>query len=51
VTDREKVVRVNLSMTPSRLAKLDRIAASLDLTRSAALARLLDRVPDVEVAD
>lgn len=48
MTDRQKVVRINLSMTPARLAKLDRIAKSRDLTRSAALARLLDRVPDVD---
>ena len=42
------VVRVNLSMDPGRLAKIDRLAVARGISRSALIARLIDRVPEAE---
>lgn len=39
-------IRVTVSLAPGRLAKLDRIARNRNLTRSAALAHILDRLKD-----
>jgi metal-responsive CopG/Arc/MetJ family transcriptional regulator len=41
-----KTIRVTISLTPERLAKLDRVARSSSRSRSNAIARMIDLAGD-----
>lgn len=44
----QRTVRVTISLTPERLAKLDRVARSNSRNRSNTIARMIDLAKDAE---